>query len=215
MRECAWSVATLQGRSDFARHPSLRWDDEQNQTVLEMRGKAAAPGSALPQSILSGLGADAELLHAAIVRLGDVEQVVAHGDLFADLRQVADCLPPVPPLQWRGSGVLRASRPRDETGSRCVVCKHRKAGAAPATVSERHERRRPLCDAREGAVRGERITARHSRARRPAWTIPGGSRWARPDHGLSSVVPSRFLRACCQSLRTSGRARVRGEGKRR
>src|SRR6185312_7696045 len=53
-------------------------------------------------------------------------------------------------------GVPTVQRPRDETGSRCVVCKHCKAGAAPATVSERHERRTPLCDAREGAVRGER-----------------------------------------------------------
>lgn len=47
---------------------------------------------------------------------------------------------------------LEAEGMKREAGALCLM--HNKAGAAPATVSESHERRMPLCLAREGALRG-------------------------------------------------------------
>jgi len=68
----------------------------------------------------------------------------------------------------------------------------------PRNGKRDHERRRPLCAAREGAVWGRRVTACHSPARRPARTLPGGSRRARPNHvSVAAACPSFRLPPAC------------------
>jgi len=102
--------------------------------------------------------------------------------------------PPAPAAKVRPFRVScgpSAQGMKREAGALCA--KRSKAGAAPATVSERtSDGESPLCCG-TGRRRPEaRLGACRSPARRPARIdFPGGSRWARPDR-----VPWRMSPAC-------------------
>jgi hypothetical protein len=84
-----------------------------------------------------------------------------------------------------------------------VRLSHCKAGAAPATVSEIHERRTPLCTAREGAVRGMWFTrtplASPETGPNDSWWLAVGEAEPRVWRFRLPVVPS-FLPSVASSL---------------